>query len=65
MRTRPAPKIPIAAGKRTVPLWLVLSLVAAMGLLVYGALTPKPPNAFDLPEAQTNIKARNPWDGVR
>ncbi len=65
MPTRPASKISHAASKRTVPLWLVLSLVAAMALLVYGALRPKPPNAFDLPEAQTNVKARNPWDGVR
>jgi len=65
MRTKPASKIPGAAGKRTVPLWLILSLAAAMALLVYGALRPKPPNAFDLPEAQTNVKARNPWDGVR
>jgi len=67
MRTRaPLPKpLTHTAGKRVVPLWLALSLAAAIGLLIYGAVRPKPPSAFDLPEAQTNIKARNPWDGVR
>jgi hypothetical protein len=48
-----------------VPLWLVLSLAASLCLLIYGAVRPKTPSAFDLPEAQTNVKARNPWDSVR
>jgi hypothetical protein len=43
------------------PRWLTLSLVALLGILVYGMLAPKPPSAFDRPEAQTN-PTPNPWD---
>ena len=66
MRTKPSVSkpLPSAAAKR-VPLWIVLSLAALLGLLVYGVLRPKPPSAFDLPEAQTTIKQRSPWDTVR
>jgi hypothetical protein len=56
-----------AAGSRKgqrLPAWLALSLAMVMGVLVYGALKPKPPSAFDRPEAQVN-SPRNPWDAPR
>lgn len=67
MRSRAPLSKPLvhSAAKRVVPLWLVLSLAASLCLLIYGAVRPKTPSAFDLPEAQTNVKARNPWDSVR
>ena len=43
------------------PRWLTWSLVAVLLLLVYGMFAPKPPNAFDRPEAQVN-QTRAPWD---
>jgi len=46
------------------PTWLALSLAGVVGVLVYGALKPKPPNAFDRPEAQIN-SPRNPWDSPK
>lgn len=46
------------------PLWLVLSLAAAVGLLLYGITVPSPPSAFDLPAAQVPMQPNNPWDPV-
>lgn len=60
-RTRQSP----SRGKsNSLPRWVVLGLVALLGVLVYGMLVPKPPSAFDRPEAQTN-PAHNPWDVPR
>jgi len=56
-----------AAGRTNrmrLPTWLALSLAGVVGVLVYGALKPKPPNAFDRPEAQIN-SPRNPWDSPK
>jgi hypothetical protein len=53
-----------AAKKRKgerLPTWMTLSLVALLGILIYGALMPKTPSAFDRPEAQIN-QTRAPWD---
>jgi hypothetical protein len=44
-----------------IPWWLLLSLAFLLGIVLYGALTPSPPSAFDRPEAQVN-PPRNPWD---
>ncbi len=34
--------------------WLLVTLVFVVGVVLYGALTPSPPSAFDRPEARTN-----------
>ena len=47
-------------GER-LPTWVTLSLAALLCILIYGALVPKTPSAFDRPEAQTN-PMRAPWD---
>ena len=46
-------------------MWLVLSALAAIGFLVYGAMVQSTPSAFDRPEAQTPTPPRNPWIAVR
>jgi hypothetical protein len=43
------------------PRWITLSLALLLVLLIYGMVSPKPPSAFDRPEAQTN-PTRAPWD---
>jgi hypothetical protein len=61
---RPLTKPAHSPSAKRVPLWLVLSLAAAIGLLIYGATVPKPPSAFDQPDAQSPVRAGNPWDPV-
>jgi hypothetical protein len=61
--TRPRPTPPRGKPSR-LPRWLTFTLVALLGILVYGMMVPKPPSAFDRPEAKTN-PARNPWDAPR
>ena len=60
-RTRPPP--PRAHPDR-LPRWVTLSLVVLLGILIYGLVIPKPPSAFDRPEAQTN-PPQNPWNVPR
>ena len=64
-RTRLTKPMPVsrAAGNH-LPLWLVAGLAGAIGLLVYGAMVPKTPSAFDRPEAQLPFKSPNPWDPI-
>ncbi|HUZ71734.1 MAG TPA: hypothetical protein VMU87_02005 [Stellaceae bacterium] len=42
----------------------MIGLVAALGLLVYGAMVPSPPSAFDSPAAHMPLRPDNPWDPV-
>ena len=58
--TRPRPTPPRSKSSR-LPRWLTLTLVALLGVLVYGMFVPKVPSAFDRPEAQTN-PVGNPWN---
>jgi len=53
-------KPPRAAGRR-LPVWVIMGLVAAVTVLVYGALRPSSPSAFDTPAAQAPITPDNPW----
>ncbi len=64
MQTRPLSKPVHSPSAKRVPLWLMLGLAAAIGLLVYGVMVPSPPSAFDLPAAQMPVRANNPWDPV-
>ena len=61
--TRPRRPPPRAKSDR-LPRWVTLSVVALLGILIYGIIAPKSPSAFDRPEAQTN-PTRNPWDVPR
>ena len=67
MSTRPTASKTLtrAAPKQAVPRWLVYSLAAVLCVLIYGMIRPKPPNAFDLPEAQRPIRTLSPWETVR
>jgi hypothetical protein len=47
-------------GHRSIPTWITILLVVMLGVLIYGALRPKSPNAFDSPAAQTNQQGA-PW----
>jgi hypothetical protein len=69
MTTKPiakplAAKAPRRTASNHVPLWLALGLVGALGLLIYGAVTPSPPSAFDRPDAQLPLRPANPWDPI-
>ena len=68
MRTNPVvkPMFRPSGNSNRPPFWLALSLAAALGLLLYGAVFVKsPPSAFDSPEAQSPNRAVAPWATAR
>ncbi len=49
---------------RPLTVWLVICLSIVLSTLVYGMLRPRPPSAFDLPEAQLPARAPAPWQEI-
>lgn len=56
---------PRRASKQRLPTWLLLCLAILTVVLIYGIVRPSPPSAFNSPEAQMPVKARNPWEPVK
>jgi len=50
--------------ERRFPIWVLVILVVILGVLAYGVMAPKTPNAFDSPAAQTNQQGA-PWQQPR
>jgi hypothetical protein len=60
--THPAPRpAPVRPKPERLPAWAVVILLALLTILVYGLARPKPPSAFDRPEAQVN-QPGVPWN---